>query len=132
MPPVPVSPEARQVETPEEDGMDGMNGDSSVPPVAGESVVPPGASPVTLNAEHPDHPMPKTYMAWAIVATLLCCIPTGIVAIIYSSQVSNKYYSGDFEGARRSSERAEIWIIASIVAGVIFTTLYTPLTLLIS
>ncbi|MCM1291393.1 MAG: CD225/dispanin family protein [Prevotella sp.] len=74
--------------------------------------------------------MPRTYLVWAVVATLLCCLPAGIVAIIYASQVSNKYYSGDFEGAERASQKAQIWIIASIVLGVIFTVLYLPLSLM--
>ena len=28
------------------------------------------------------------YLVWAILATIFCCIPFGIVAIVYSSQVS--------------------------------------------
>lgn len=87
-------------------------------------------APSALNAQHPDHPMPPTYMLWAILATVMCCLVTGIVAIVFASQVSNKYYAGDFEGAERASRKAQIWIIASIVAGVIFTTLYMPLSML--
>jgi hypothetical protein len=36
----------------------------------------------------------------------------------------------DFEGARRASRNAEIWIIVSIVAGIVSNALYVPLTLL--
>lgn len=72
-------------------------------------------------------PMPPTFLVWSIVTTILCCTVPGIVAIIYSAQVSSKFYQGDMEGARRSSRRAEIWIIVSFVLGVLSNTLYFPL-----
>lgn len=75
-------------------------------------------------------PMPPTYMLWAVLATICCCMPAGIVAIIFSSSVSSKYFSRDYEGARRASRNAEIWIIVSIVAGIIANALYLPLMLL--
>lgn len=75
-------------------------------------------------------PMPPTYLFWSILATLCCCLPAGIVAIIYSANVSSKYYAADYEGAKRTSRQAEIWIIVSIVAGIIVNALYVPLTLL--
>ena len=36
---------------------------------------------------------------WAILATLCCCVPTGIVAIVYAARVDNKRSSGDLQGA---------------------------------
>ncbi|MDE6683398.1 MAG: CD225/dispanin family protein, partial [Muribaculaceae bacterium] len=75
-------------------------------------------------------PMPPTYMVWSVLALVLCCFVPAIVAIIYSAQVSSKYYAKDYEGAKRCSDRAQIWIIVSIVLGVIGMALYLPLTLL--
>ena len=72
-------------------------------------------------------PMPPTYLVWSVVMTILCCLIPGIVAIIYSAQVSSRFYQGDIEGARRASERAQIWIIVSFVLGVLSNTLYLPL-----
>ena len=48
-------------------------------------------------AEQP--PMPPTYLAWSIAVTILCCLIGGIVAIVYSSQVSSRYIAGDYQGA---------------------------------
>lgn len=79
----------------------------------------------------PREPMPPTYLVWAIVATICCCMPAGVAAIVFSSQVSTRYYARDFEGARRASRQAEIWIIVSIVTGIIVNALYMPLSLLI-
>lgn len=75
-------------------------------------------------------PMPSTYLIWAVLVTILCCFIPGIVAIIFSSQVSSRYYSGDFEGAKRASRNAEIWIIVSFVLGVLTATLYLPIAMI--
>ena len=76
-------------------------------------------------------PMPPSYIVWAVLSTVLCCFIPGIVAIIYSSQVTSRYYNGDYEGARRSSRNAEIWIIISFVLGVLSSTLYLPFMMLV-
>lgn len=74
----------------------------------------------------PSEPMPSTWLIWSILVTIFCCFIPGIIAIIFSSQVSSKYYAGDIEGAKRSSRQAEIWIIVSVVLGVLAATLYLP------
>lgn len=74
-------------------------------------------------------PMPKTYMLWAILATILFSTVPGIIAIVYSTLVSGRYFSGDYEGAVKASRRVEIWTIVSIVVGIITTTLYFPIFL---
>lgn len=75
-------------------------------------------------------PMPDTYLIWSVVITILCSLIPGIIAIIYSSKVSSRYYAGNIEGAKRASRLAQIWCIVSIVVSVIWTTLYLPLSLL--
>lgn len=90
----------------------------------------PGA-PARPNLKVPDRePMPSTYLVWAIVMTICCCTIPGIVAIVFSSQVSTRFAVGDIEGARRASHNAEIWIIVSFVLGVISSVLYLPLMLI--
>ncbi|MDE6297826.1 MAG: CD225/dispanin family protein [Muribaculaceae bacterium] len=74
--------------------------------------------------------MPPTYMLWSVLALVLCCFPPAIVAIVYSSQVSSRFYARDYEGAKKSSERAQIWIIVSIVLGIVGAALYIPISLL--
>lgn len=75
-------------------------------------------------------PMPPTYLVWSVIITIVCCLIPGVVAIVYSANVSSKYYAGDIDGAKRASRRAQIWCIVSIVAGIIWATLYLPLSLL--
>ena len=61
-------------------------------------------------------PMPDTYMVWAILVTVLCCLPFGIVSIVKASQVSTLYYQGNYAEARAASRAARNWAIASAVS----------------
>ncbi len=64
---------------------------------------------------------PKNYMAFAILSTLLCCLPLGVVSIVFASQVEKKYLSGDMEGAQAASKNAALFaIIAAVVGGLAF------------
>ena len=92
---------------------------------------PPYGQPGPQNVSNPSEPMPDTYLVWSVIITILCCLIPGIVAIIYSASVSSKYFRGDIEGAKRASRNAQIWCIISIVTGIIWATLYIPLSLLL-
>lgn len=106
------------------------------PPVPGSdgSVEPQPASGIKTDSAArvvtPDSPMPPTYMVWSVVMTVCCCFIPGIVAIVFSAQVSSKYYQGDLEGASKASRRAQIWIIVSFVLGVLSTSLMLPLSMI--
>ena len=56
---------------------------------------------------------------WAILATLFCCLPLGIVSIVFAAQVDTKWNRGDWNGAVESSGRARMWLIVSVVASVV-------------
>ena len=60
-----------------------------------------------------------TYLVQAILATLFCCQPFGIVSIVYAAQVSNKLTSGDFTGAVDSSQKAKMWCWIAFGAGLL-------------
>ncbi|MDE6384027.1 MAG: CD225/dispanin family protein [Paramuribaculum sp.] len=62
---------------------------------------------------------PRSYLGWGIAAIILCCMVPAIVSVIYSTYVSSRYADGDYEGARRASQTAEIWLLVSIVAGIV-------------
>lgn len=52
---------------------------------------------------------PPNYLVWAILTTIFCCLPFGIVSIIYAAQVNSKWMTGDFDGAISSSKNAKVW-----------------------
>ena len=70
---------------------------------------------------------PDNYLVWAILATLCCCVPTGIAAIVFAAQVDGKWASGDYAGAQESSEKAKLWSIVSLVLGLVVGILYVGL-----
>ena len=74
-------------------------------------------------------PCPPTNLVWAIITTVLCCLPAGIVAIIYAMKVTNKYREGDIEGAKRASEVGAWWCIVSIILGILSMPLVSLLQL---
>ena len=59
-------------------------------------------------------PHVPNHLVWAILATIFCCVPTGIVAIVYAAQVNGRLDAGDYEGARRASDSAKTWAIVSM------------------
>lgn len=59
----------------------------------------------------------------AIICACFCCLPLGIPAIIYATQVKDKIRNGDYEGAMRSSENAKFWSRISFYSGVIMLIL---------
>lgn len=67
---------------------------------------------------------PANNLVWAILSTLFCCLPLGIVSIVYAAQVNGKWAAGDHAGAQESSRKAKQFAIWSAVAGVVFGILY--------
>lgn len=63
-------------------------------------------------------------LLWAILATLCCCLPAGIVAIIYAAQVDGKLASGDYQGAVDASNNAKMWSWISFGASAVVGVLY--------
>ena len=70
-----------------------------------------------------DESCPSTNLVWAIVATVLCCVPFGIVAIVYANKVTKLYKAGNIYGAKSASETSMWWTIAAIVVGVVWRPL---------
>ena len=53
------------------------------------------------------------HLVWAILSTLFCWLPLGIVSIVYASQVDGKRAAGDIAGAREASDKAKFWAMLS-------------------
>lgn len=66
---------------------------------------------------------PDNQLVAAILTTLFCCLPLGIVAIVKSSQVNQKWQIGDFAGAQQAAEEAKTWWKRSLIFGAIWIAL---------
>lgn len=49
------------------------------------------------------------YLVQSILVTLCCCLPLGIVAIVFAAQVNGKLAAGDVAGAMKASANARLW-----------------------
>jgi hypothetical protein len=67
---------------------------------------------------------PPNYLIPAILVTLFCCLPGGIVAIIFATQVNSKYAAGDVQGAMNASKNAKTWTMISGGIGVVIIIIY--------
>ena len=65
-----------------------------------------------------------TYLAQAILCTLFCCLPAGIVGIVYAAQVNGKLAMGDYAGAALSSKNAKTWTWVSFGVGLAVIAIY--------
>ncbi|AVI50741.1 hypothetical protein C5O00_05965 [Pukyongia salina] len=67
---------------------------------------------------------PDNNLVWAIICTVLCCLPLGIVAIIKSTKVKELWLQGDHAGAQKAADDAKKYSIWGMVAGGVVVILY--------
>lgn len=70
------------------------------------------------------------YMVPAILSTICCCLPFGIVAIIFAAQVNSRLAVGDRAGALEASNKAKLFTWISVIAGLLGGALYAVLMVL--
>ncbi|MBL7500717.1 CD225/dispanin family protein [Frankia sp. CNm7] len=80
---------------------------------------PPGGAPI------------PNYLWQSIVTTVLCCLPAGIVALVYSTRVQPKQQMGDIQGALEASKKAKTWCIVSVSAAGAILLLYVVIWVII-
>ena len=84
------------------------------------------APQVTILPPAPAMQIPN-YLVQAILVTLCCCLPLGIVSIVYAAQVNGKVQAGDIQGAINASNNAKMWcwiafglgLVANIIVGIV-------------
>ena len=64
------------------------------------------------------------HLVWAILSTLFCCLPLGIVSIVFAAQVNGKLAAGDVAGAQEASDKAKKWAMWAAIAGGSLAVLY--------
>jgi hypothetical protein len=87
-------------------------------------VPPAGSGSRGQGVEVPNH------LALAIVATLFCCLPCGVVAIVYANQVNGAASAGDIAGAEEASRQAQLWGWIGVGLGVVVWVVYFGLSVM--
>lgn len=72
----------------------------------------------------PAMPKPSSNMVLAILSTLFCCLPLGLVGIVYASKVDGLYASGDYAGAAAASKSARNWSLIGAIGAIVISVLY--------
>lgn len=67
---------------------------------------------------------PDNNLVWAILATVLCCLPLGIVAIIKSTKVKELWMAGDHAGAQKAANDAKKYSMWAAGAAALVWVLY--------
>ena len=62
---------------------------------------------------------PDNLLVWSILATVLCCLPLGIVAIVYSAKVDTLWTQGRYEESREAASKAKTFCLISLGLGIV-------------
>ena len=76
--------------------------------------------------------MVPNYLVQAILCTLFCCLPAGIVSIVYAAQVNSKLAVGDRAGAIQSSENAKKWAWVSFGISLALLVIYIVIVVVVA
>lgn len=68
-------------------------------------------------------PKPDNNMVLAIITTICCCLPLGIVGIVKASQVNSLYMSGNYDAAVATANDAKKWSMIGLIIGVVINAL---------
>lgn len=67
------------------------------------------------------------YLVLSIISTLCCCLPFGVVGIVFSAKINSAMLAGNLEEAQNNAKMARIWIIVSFAIGLLTWLIYMVL-----
>lgn len=110
----------------ENNNLDNTSSHSTIPPV-----VPPATPQGThIPNENSIPPLKPSNWLWqSIVATILCCLPFGIVGIVFAARVDSLYYNRRYAEAEASAKKAKTWTLVAVGAGIIYLVIWIILML---
>jgi hypothetical protein len=82
---------------------------AAAPPRTESYTPPPPPRPGSTPGVPPPGALIPNYLVQSILVTLCCCLPIGVVAIIFAAQVNSKLAAGDVTGAQEASRKARMF-----------------------
>jgi hypothetical protein len=70
------------------------------------------------------HRQIPNYLPHAILTTILCCLPLGLIGLFFSFRVNWCLAKEDIEGAHAASRRAKLWCTISFIVGALILFIY--------
>ena len=70
-------------------------------------------------------PEPIVVFVCSILATVLCCMPFGVVGIVYSALAMARHGSGDYVTSDRYAGNAKTWNWVAFGVGLVVTVIWT-------
>ena len=83
----------------------GYNNQTSIPP--------------SWSAQTPCH-VPN-HMTKAILATLFCCMPFGIISMVYATKANDLVLKGNYNEAKSAADTANMWFWISFIIGFVLS-----------
>lgn len=62
-------------------------------------------------------PPPASHLVWAILTTVFCCQPFGIVSIVRAAKVTSLWSAGQYAEAQRCADDAKKW---ALISGIVY------------
>lgn len=119
-----------------------QQGWGTTPPADAQPALPPHPYPQTPPPAHPSGAYPpqyqlgygtpqtvppKTHLVDAIIVTVCCCVPFGIVAIVYAAMAKSSINGAHWDLAREYAGKARMWTWIALAAGLIGNGAYVAL-----
>ena len=79
---------------------------------------------------HGESPNVPNHLVWAILTTIFCCLPFGIVSIVYAAKVNGMVAAVNIDGARQASKKAKTWAWVAFGTGLIVYVLLILIAIL--
>ena len=67
----------------------------------------------------PSMPKPSSFLVWAILSTIFCCFPFGVVSIVNASKVDTLWYAGQYVEAQNAARKARTWFWWAFAIGLL-------------
>lgn len=64
------------------------------------------------------------YMVLSILTTICCCLPLGIVSIVFATKINSAQKVGMMDEARNCAKKAKMFMIIGVIVGAIVNTIY--------
>ncbi len=72
--------------------------------------------------QEPEQPtlQPESNLVWAVLVSLFCCNPLGIVAVAYAAQVDILWHAGQLAASVEAAARARKFAMWATIIGIVF------------